>query len=288
MKKFIATMALSAALLGACGNGDTKEEETNNTFTKAVEQGKLALADHNLSKALSSFELAHQEKPDDSDVEKYVDQLEKASNIKDLIEAKEYKIAVKKADKVMKDDFLLSSIQKEITAMKKEAQSKLAKSEKKEKPVAQQTTPQTTTPAPAPKQETNNAPSEPVKINNSYATYMNKAAMVEATYTRAAYDIDGEAMDSYGPSLKAFNESHKQWDKLLNEIYGTLKANLSTSDFNALRDRQRQWIKERDHAAENAFNNPDGYADEIAYAESLSSTTSSRCYELLELYRNNL
>lgn len=286
MKKFIATMALSAALLGACGNGGTKEEETNSTFTKAVEQGKLALADHNLSKALASFELAHQEKPDDSDVERYVDQLEKASNIKDLIVAKEYKIAVKKADKVMKDDFLLSSIQKEITAMKKEAQSKLAKSEKKEKPVAQQTAPQTTTPAP--KQETTKAPSEPVKINNSYATYMNKAAMVESTYTRAAYDIDGEAMDSFGPMLKAFNESHKQWDKLLNEIYGTLKANLSTSDFNVLRDRQRQWIKERDNAAESAFNDPADYAPEIAYAVSLSSTTSSRCYELLELYRNNL
>ncbi len=67
---------LIGALLAGCGNSDApkKNAESNNaTYTKAVEQGKLALTNGDIDKALASFGLALDEKPEDSQAQKYRD-----------------------------------------------------------------------------------------------------------------------------------------------------------------------------------------------------------------------
>ncbi|MEN0589026.1 lysozyme inhibitor LprI family protein [Kurthia gibsonii] len=68
---------------------------------------------------------------------------------------------------------------------------------------------------------------------------MNKTTLIGQNFDEAAYAIDGERRDNFDPMLKAFDASYKQWDALLNEIYGTLKSRLSSSEFTVLRDVQR-------------------------------------------------
>lgn len=116
---------------------------------------------------------------------------------------------------------------------------------------------------------------------------MNKTTLIGQNFDKIAYAIDGERRDNFDPMLKAFDTSYKQWDALLNEIYGTLKSRLSSSEFTVLRDVQRNWIKERDHNAGSASAYSE-YAPEIAYTESLAASTRERCYALLEQYRETL
>lgn len=116
---------------------------------------------------------------------------------------------------------------------------------------------------------------------------MNKATLIGQNFDKIAYAINGERRDNFDPMLKAFDASYKQWDALLNEIYGTLKSRLSSSEFTVLRDVQRNWIKERDYNAGSASAYSE-YAPEIAYTESLAASTRERCYVLLEQYRETL
>jgi len=44
-------------------------------------------------------------------------------------------------------------------------------------------------------------------------------------------------------------KEHKQWDDMLNEIYGVLKLQLSQSDMKKLQSEELQWIKDRDNKA---------------------------------------
>lgn len=116
---------------------------------------------------------------------------------------------------------------------------------------------------------------------------MNKTTLIGQNFDKIAYAIDGERRDNFDPMLKAFDASYKQWNALLNEIYGTLKSRLSSPEFTVLRDIQRNWIKERDHHAGSASAYSE-YAPEIAYTESLAASTRERCYALLEQYRETL
>jgi len=45
------------------------------------------------------------------------------------------------------------------------------------------------------------------------------------------------------------NERYKQWDVVLNEIYGVLKNQLSTNDMKSLQNEEIEWIKKRDAKA---------------------------------------
>lgn len=41
-------------------------------------------------------------------------------------------------------------------------------------------------------------------------------------------------------------KEHKEWDDELNNIYGILKVQLSSSDMKKLQNEEIQWIKDRD------------------------------------------
>ena len=61
MRRLGATLVLAGLLVGC----------TNGMYDKAMEQGKLALANGEFQKALGSFELAKDEKPSDDNANQY-------------------------------------------------------------------------------------------------------------------------------------------------------------------------------------------------------------------------
>lgn len=76
-----------------------------------------------------------------------------------------------------------------------------------------------------------------------------------------------------------------KWDDALNEIYGVLKTQLSSSEMEKLREEQREWTAIRDaRAEESASEFEGGSMYGLEYTEALSRQTKERCYELVEIY----
>lgn len=274
---------LVGALLAGCGNSEEPKksaESTNSTYTKAVEQGKLALTDGNIDKALASFSLALDEKPEDSQAKNYVTQLKKTKEIENLIDEKQYKNAMKEADELLDSADILNSVSGQVENLRQEAKQKQAKmlSAKKKK---EQTS----------SNNMNTAPSQQQTKNNMYQTYSNRASSIVTRYDNFAASIDGTTQGSEDKMINAENARYAQWDALLNDIYGTLKTNLSASDFNSLRNYQRQWIHDRDATADQASidaESMDSYTPKVSHAMSLAESTKERCYELLNDYAAEL
>ena len=77
----------------------------------------------------------------------------------------------------------------------------------------------------------------------------------------------------------------KRWDNMLNEIYSLLKTQLTESEMNELKSKQRSWIEYRDKTAENeASENRGGSLYYVVYNGSLARLTKERCYELVNTY----
>ncbi len=77
----------------------------------------------------------------------------------------------------------------------------------------------------------------------------------------------------------------KKWDNILNVIYGVLEQQLSASEMNNLREEQREWIKQRDQAAEEeASIYKGGTLEPFQYLSTKSRITKERTYELVEGY----
>ncbi|MGG0658352.1 lysozyme inhibitor LprI family protein [Rummeliibacillus pycnus] len=270
-------------LLAGCGNsGDSKKnaESVNSTYTKAVEQGKLALTDGDIDKALASFELALDEKPKDSQAKKYVTQLKKTQEIENLIEDKKYKKAMNQADALLNSTNILNSVNGQVENLRQEAKRKQDKelAAKKKKEQTSSTNSSTYQPQQQPK-------------NNMYQVYSNRASSIVTNYDNPAASIDGTTMGSEDKMINAENARYGQWDALLNDIYGTLKTKLSASDFNNLRNYQRQWINDRDATADQASidaESMDSYTPKVTHAMTLAESTKERCYELLNDYAAEL
>ncbi|WP_370294566.1 lysozyme inhibitor LprI family protein [Rossellomorea marisflavi] len=75
------------------------------------------------------------------------------------------------------------------------------------------------------------------------------------------------------------------WDAHLNEIYGVLKVNLPTDQFDQLKEEQRLWIKSRDTGAMEASETFKGTTSEhLEYSATLANLTEARCYDLVRTY----
>ncbi|MBX4261893.1 DUF1311 domain-containing protein [Clostridium estertheticum] len=84
---------------------------------------------------------------------------------------------------------------------------------------------------------------------------------------------------------QATAEKYKKWDTALNEIYGVLKKQLSSSDMKNLQSEEIQWISNRDTTAKDASSKyKGGTMEPLVYSGSLVDTTKKRCYELVEKY----
>lgn len=84
---------------------------------------------------------------------------------------------------------------------------------------------------------------------------------------------------------QAKGEIFKRWDTALNEIYGALENQLSTSKFESLREEQRKWLTYRDEVAkENSLKFEGGTMASLEYVSTQARVTEERCYELVEGY----
>ena len=91
------------------------------------------------------------------------------------------------------------------------------------------------------------------------------------------------------PSINLYNNMvpGTKWDDLLNSIYGVLKTQLSESEMNSLRNKQKAWIKYRDSEADKAFSEYEGGTMAPLEATSVNAElTRQRCYELVNQYMN--
>ena len=80
-------------------------------------------------------------------------------------------------------------------------------------------------------------------------------------------------------------KEQKQWDDILNEIYGILKVQLSDSDMKKLQSEEIQWIKDRDEKAKkDAAEMAGGTMEKVLYMWSLANSTKERCYVLVDKY----
>ena len=78
---------------------------------------------------------------------------------------------------------------------------------------------------------------------------------------------------------------YTKWDVALNEVYNTLKKQLSISDMKNLQHKEIQWIVHRDAVAnKEAAQYKGGSIEPLIYISSLADTTKNRCYELVEKY----
>ena len=113
--------------------------------------------------------------------------------------------------------------------------------------------------------------------NNS--TYLQELASLEAKTNNM---LDGYT--TYEMTNSA-TQIYTLWDNELNKIYGVLKNQLSESEMNSLRQKQREWITYRDNKAEqDAAEYEGGTMAQLELILSKANTTQERCYELVNWY----
>lgn len=113
------------------------------------------------------------------------------------------------------------------------------------------------------------------------------------TYEDQLDDLSGRTADfdyivetgTTAQALEAEQTRYKQWDNLLNEIYGTLKSELPNDEFVQLRAAQREWITYRDESAAEAASSYAGTDwEDVQYKMTQAYLTEIRCYELVDRY----
>ncbi|ASB59988.1 hypothetical protein SC22_17785 [Bacillus sp. A053] len=108
--------------------------------------------------------------------------------------------------------------------------------------------------------------------------YVAKLSAAEKKEKHNDYQSDYQMIEDYG-------YNYQMWDGLLNEIYGVLQNQLSASDMAALKGKQRQWIKDRDAAAQKRYDEEGGGSlSRVVQTEELAKQTKERCYELVNTY----
>jgi len=80
-------------------------------------------------------------------------------------------------------------------------------------------------------------------------------------------------------------KQYTEWDKVLNEIYGVLKQQLSADDMKKLETEESKWIKEKEARAEKAGKEMEGGTMEpVLRTGAAAKATKERCYELVDKY----
>lgn len=126
--------------------------------------------------------------------------------------------------------------------------------------------------------EDNNSNNDASVVDSIKMEYIDKLSQLESKETHREYINDLQVIQDHG-----FN--YQLWDDALNEIYGILKTQLTESEMNELRSKQRQWIKDRDETAQKRYDEEGGGTlSRLVKAATLVQLTKDRCYELVNLY----
>ena len=324
MRRLGATLVLAGLLVGC----------TNGMYDKAMEQGKLALANGEFQKALGSFELAKDEKPSDDNANQYYKDVNAFLEVKLDVEEGNLEDAEEKAFQLLNSDDLVTGLRKELesiveavegeralfdaianqlTEIKKTVDGGDAKAaqavidelkldeEKKvmldhfsaelaslEEAVAVQLKKQLDAAAEQERVQAEKKKQQALAEKKRQTPlskrdkFFQKLHQIEVSLSDLDYLIkDGVTSDL----IEAESERYERWDDALNEIYGVLKTQLSESEMNALREKQRSWIAYRDRTA-NAEGTKfaGGSAEPLVYIGTMATLTEERCYKLVEEY----
>lgn len=310
MKK-LAVMIVISLFLAGCSN----------TYDKAMEQAKLALANGEYDKALASYELALDEKPKDKEAKASYEHVVAYKQVEEAIKNAEWDDAFTKANHLLKEEELASSMKNgleqfietaEISKKQDEmvadkvAQIKSATREKEyneaQKRIHELKEDESVKTAferfseevnemeqrvneEIKKQEAAQIAKETaqtIAIVSKKNEYIQKLHEIERDLTNLDYLYEsGTTVEM----KEAESKTYTRWDNALNEIYGVLKTQLSTSEMNRLREKQREWITYRDNTAEAEaapFNG--GTFESVQYLSTLARLTRERCYELVNIY----
>lgn len=264
MKKII-PLALSVLLLVGC---------SNSTFDKSVEEGKLALAGKEYEKAEGLFHLALDEKKDDKEVKALYDQTQKMVEAQKLKDEKKYDEAITLCDEIQNISSESDVAKEQAKKLKAEVLELKGKTSNKEK---QDNTEEDTKKDKEDKKES--------VLIAKRGVYIQKLKDLEIQLENAYSQVYENGSNS--EMIEAEHEKYTQWDYMLNEIYGELKKYLPKDEMNQLREKQRNWINERDKDAEAARKEFEGgTAAPLAYNSVLAEKTKDRCYQLVDAYMN--
>lgn len=272
--KLIATIFLLVISMIGCEakKVESKEEQAvSNTFAKAVEEGKLAIADNDYEKASNMFALALEENKDD-EISKLNEQCELVIKMLDGLE--KFENTEYTDETSMNDDLnkILDLCEKIISIDSKSNLIKdKAKEAKKELDDAKEAI------------ETIKDDSKDNNVKNNSSNkkdeYLQKLNEIEDEVSKISYD--GDTLQMKEASSKVL----KKWDDALNEIYAVLKSQLSSSEMELLKEEQIQWISIRDAGAEECASEFEGGTMyDLEYTEALARQTKQRCYELVDIY----
>ncbi|WP_049665067.1 lysozyme inhibitor LprI family protein [Bacillus sp. FJAT-27231] len=312
--KRAARVVVAAILLAGCNNG---------TYEKAMEQGKLALANGEFDKAQASFELALDEKPKDEKAKGLYEDLTAYHEVEKAIEEAKWEDALTKANHLLQEDHLADSLKKELEEYVKTAESHDEESSEVAKKLEEikssigqgnYSDAQTSINELKQNEETATALSgfsdEVKSIEESINERLQKQKAAEALeekeraraeaavskkeeYLQKLYNIEAGMSDltyiyEHGTTVEmreAEAAAYKKWDDALNDIYSVLKTQLSSSEMTNLRGKQREWIKYRDRTAkaESATYEGGSFAS-VQYVSTQARLTRERCYELVNIY----
>ncbi|MBJ8006997.1 lysozyme inhibitor LprI family protein [Bacillus cereus] len=254
MKKLILTIGITLLVVAGCSNNDA--------FDKAKKQGDLVLENKEYDRAVASFELALKEKKDDREIRLKMNQTNK------MIEALQ-ESNIDRAISLLREIENDSASSVILAKQAKEKREVLANQKDEEENKNEE----------KPKVE---EPKKEGAITGQKAEYITKLNSIEESLKKLDYLYEnGITTEMKEGEVRRYDA----WDQALNEIYGVLKNQLSTSEMNTVREKQREWITYRDRKAEEAWNESgQGTLSGVATISSNANSTRERCYQLVEQY----
>lgn len=287
MKKVIYLLFIMIALLGISGCDADKD----NLSEKAIEQGKLAMANQEYDKALSSFDLALTEGTEDVQIKEMYDIIKKYKEAEEYLEKEDFE----KADRTLKEinsNYTRYAIKEDIDRLREGVDNKQqpeAKEDKQDKQDDEKKSEKLEPVKPKPVVEAPKKP-EPVaevkpvaknEVKSRKDEYIRKMDNLEQNYRNlSSVYTNGTDEEIY----QAEYENYEAWDKLINEIWSVLKTQLSKEDMAELSKIQNQWIKNKESTAESDELDYGYDRSGIVYISTVGSLTRDRCYELVNLY----
>ena len=133
-------------------------------------------------------------------------------------------------------------------------------------------------------------------VNESDAVIADNSKTLEG-YRKKLSEIDSLVQNMQSAEAGSNTDSLKNvadyeyrlWDTELNRIYQSLLEGMTEEESEALRAEEREWIRTRDLAAKKAAAKyGGGTMESLEYTASLSASTRSRAYELLDSYGDYL
>lgn len=133
-------------------------------------------------------------------------------------------------------------------------------------------------------------------VNESDAVIADNSKTLEG-YRKKLSEIDSLVQNMQSAEAGSNTDSLKNvadyeyrlWDTELNRIYQSLLEGMTEEESEALRAEEREWIRTRDLAAKKAaVKYGGGTMESLEYTASLSASTRSRAYELLDSYGDYL